>query len=283
GSDNWGYVKISASGSVLENCQFLHGGVAYKRHSDQREKYLLWISTGTIDIRRCIFKYAYETGIYYSSSAADSKVIISANELDYCPTGVTYNGSFSVNSIGKISGNTFNNGSIGIDVLRVGTSLETHRNRFEGLSSYGIRNNDSSGTVQAQANWWGDTTGPRGEGGGDGAPVSTYVNFSDWRASPDQGNYGVWNVIAQRRSGTMLVDVYYDLIGDAGSTYWVDFQVSATGGSPYDIISSNWSLSGAVGDGISPGDGLHILWDAAADGGSGYTDRMRVRITADLE
>ena len=161
--------------------------------------------------------------------------------------------------------------------------MEAHWNQFETLSSYGIRNDDSGGTVHAQANWWGDASGPGGEGSGDGVPVSTYINFSDWWTSPDQDNQGIWNVIAQRRSDTMLVDVYYDLVGNAGSTYWVEFQVSATGGVPYDIIPTEWSLSGAVGEGISPGEGLHILWDAAADGGSDYTDRMRIRINADLE
>jgi len=35
--------------------------------------------------------------------------------------------------------------------------------------------------VQAQGNWWGDASGPGGEGSGSGDKVSAGVNFEGWR------------------------------------------------------------------------------------------------------
>ena len=81
----------------------------------------------------------------------------------------------------------------------------------------------------------------------------------------------------------MLVDVYYDLIGDVGSTYRVSMAASTTGGEPYTLPPSSGSVSGAIGSGVAPANGLHILWDAAANGGGGYTAQMRVKVSADLQ
>jgi hypothetical protein len=81
----------------------------------------------------------------------------------------------------------------------------------------------------------------------------------------------------------MLVDIYYDLLGNAGSKYRVSIMASPTGGEPYTISPSARAVSGAVGTGTSPATGLHIVWDSAADGGNLYTDSMRVKVTADLE
>ena len=79
----------------------------------------------------------------------------------------------------------------------------------------------------------------------------------------------------------MVVDVYYDLVATAGTTYRTSLGVSTTGGEPYTITPS--SVSGAIGGGIQPAEGLNIVWDAAANGGGGYTEQMRVKVTADLE
>ena len=47
-------------------------------------------------------------------------------------------------------------------------------------TGYGVRNVDSSVTVNAEYNWWGDSTGPGGVGPGTGDEVSEYVDYEPW-------------------------------------------------------------------------------------------------------
>jgi hypothetical protein len=85
----------------------------------------------------------------------------------------------------------------------------------------------------------------------------------------------------------MLVDIYYDLLGTGGTTYQVSVVATTTGGEPYTLSPTNTSLTSvgakAVGSGVSPGEGKHILWDASVGAGPHYTDKMRVKLIADLE
>jgi hypothetical protein len=81
----------------------------------------------------------------------------------------------------------------------------------------------------------------------------------------------------------LIVDIYYDLVADSGTTYRVSIAVSNSGGEPYTIFPSARAVSGAIGSGIAPGIALHAVWDAGAERGNLYTDRMRVKVTADLE
>lgn len=49
---------------------------------------------------------------------------------------------------------------------------------------HGILNNDPSSTVDARRNWWGDPSGPSGDGPGSGDAVSSSVDYADWLATP---------------------------------------------------------------------------------------------------
>jgi hypothetical protein len=44
---------------------------------------------------------------------------------------------------------------------------------------YGVYNDDST-TIDATFNWWNHSTGPSGEGPGQGDKVSLYVDYSDY-------------------------------------------------------------------------------------------------------
>ncbi len=76
---------------------------------------------------------------------------------------------------------TFNNGD-GI-TCHYSSSPEIHYNDIYGNSNYGIRNLDSTVIVDAENNWWGDSTGPYhpdSNPGGLGDTVSDYVDFIPW-------------------------------------------------------------------------------------------------------
>jgi parallel beta-helix repeat protein len=49
---------------------------------------------------------------------------------------------------------------------------------------YGVKNLDSTLTIFAENNWWGDSTGPSGVGPGNGDEVSDWVDYEPWLFSP---------------------------------------------------------------------------------------------------
>ena len=235
-------------------------------------------------VSRCSFHNIVHTALYVDAgSAFGSGPQITANSFNQCPTGIRFYGGTLPQSHGTISGNVFENGATAIYVSRVGTSLTLRHNQFIGMTSYGVRNDDSGGTVDARYNWWGEADGPGGQGTGSGSPVSQYVNFANYWTQQNENTQGVFNVVAQRRGDTKVVDIYYDIEGDPGTTYTVNVLVSSSGGEPYTLNPASSSLSGAVGSGQPVGTSHHIEWDATVDDTGQYTDKMRVKVTADRE
>jgi parallel beta-helix repeat protein len=216
---NWGYIKYSNPANTLHDAVIRYGGIEYSSYSNPYNTRMVWITAPNVSVRRCDFQYAYGTGVYISvgTSVADPRMGIIGCMFDYCPTGIDYTGAPTVNSAANFVGNYFSHGTTAIYVRNVGTTLQAIYNQFVGITSYGIQNTDTARTVSGQNNWWGDASGPSGQGPGSGVPVSQYVNYSNWLTTPSSTAQGVFNVLAQRRSGSMLVDIYYDLLGTGGT------------------------------------------------------------------
>lgn len=87
----------------------------------------------------------------------------------------------------------------------------------------------------------------------------------------------VTNIRAAQRPGTQLVDVLYNL--SAVGPCSVTMAVSANGGTNYSVPV--FTLTGAVGSGVSPGNDRAIVWNAGQDWPGQFTDKCRVRVTAD--
>ena len=88
----------------------------------------------------------------------------------------------------------------------------------------------------------------------------------------------VSNVRAGQRSGTKLVDIYYDVTDPDGDLLTISVAVSDDGGATFTVPVL--TLTGDVGHGITPGGGKHIVWDAGADYPDVYRTNCRVKITA---
>lgn len=86
----------------------------------------------------------------------------------------------------------------------------------------------------------------------------------------------VSNISVAQRSGTKLVDIYYDVTGGNALTTWIN--VSGNGGVTWTIPAS--SVSGAVGSGITPGAGKHIVWNAGQDWNGQWVPNCKVRVFA---
>ncbi len=73
----------------------------------------------------------------------------------------------------------------------------------------------------------------------------------------------ITNVRASQREGTKLVDIYYDAADADNDLLKVRIEISDNDGAKYSVPA--FSLTGDIGEGIAPGTGKHIVWDAGTD------------------
>lgn len=90
----------------------------------------------------------------------------------------------------------------------------------------------------------------------------------------------VSNVRATQRPGTHLVDIYYNVSdADGNSPLTVYVAVSANGGVNFNVPV--FTLTGAVGPGVTLGNDRLIVWNAGTDWPGQFNSQCRVKITAD--
>jgi formylglycine-generating enzyme len=90
----------------------------------------------------------------------------------------------------------------------------------------------------------------------------------------------VSNIRASQRPGTHFVDIYYNVSDSDGSgplTIYV--AVSDNGGASYGVPV--FTITGAVGPGVTTGNDRHIVWNAGTDWPGRFTSQCRVKIIAD--
>jgi formylglycine-generating enzyme required for sulfatase activity len=88
----------------------------------------------------------------------------------------------------------------------------------------------------------------------------------------------VQNIRVSQRSGTMYVDILYNLVDPDSTNIYVIAEFSADGGATYGLPI--FSLSGDIGP-VHPGADRHIVWNAWNDWAGNYTTNGRIRLTAD--
>lgn len=88
----------------------------------------------------------------------------------------------------------------------------------------------------------------------------------------------ITNVRASQRTDTKLVDIYYDAADADGDLLKIRIEISDNDGARYSVPA--FSLTGDIGEGVAPGNGKHIVWDAGTDWDGEYSDKMRVKVFA---
>jgi formylglycine-generating enzyme required for sulfatase activity len=88
----------------------------------------------------------------------------------------------------------------------------------------------------------------------------------------------VQNIRVTQRSGTMFVDILYNLVDPDSTNIYVIAEFSSDGGAAYGLPI--FSLSGDIGP-VRPGVNRHIVWNAWNDWAGNYTTNGRIRLTAD--
>lgn len=85
----------------------------------------------------------------------------------------------------------------------------------------------------------------------------------------------------QRNDGSQIIDVYYDLADADGDELIITVQISDNDGSTFEIIPTETLLSGDIGEGITSGNGKHIIWLAGEEAISLEGNTFKYKIIAD--
>jgi uncharacterized repeat protein (TIGR01451 family) len=130
----------------------------------------------------------YVTVRYGGSISSNGAVFLdgSAPTLNHLVVmGSQYRGLFVQNASPFIDGAVFSENATGV-FNGLNAFLIIQNSDIYGNSQYGLYNANTSYSVSAADNWWGDASGPTHSGnpGGTGDIVSDFVTYSPWQASP---------------------------------------------------------------------------------------------------
>jgi len=145
---------------------------------------------------------------------------VTASDGDSCGIKLKYD----------VTGNSFTSGSItgakyGVYLLGSAdkgdaSTNSIHLSDISENSHYGVLNDNVDASFDATNNWWGDNSGPSGEGPGTGDAVSTNVNYDPWTtivSLPPAGitvEAGLLDIPADGTSTTGLTATVIDAEGD---------------------------------------------------------------------
>ena len=114
--------------------------------------------------------------------SGDEAILIANNDVEDntgSGTGIHLN-----NSKATIRGNQITGDAGDAITLENGSSADVIGNNIFDNQGFGLNNLNPSILANASSNWWGDPGGPGGAGSGLGNPVSSGVDFSNWRFRP---------------------------------------------------------------------------------------------------
>jgi parallel beta-helix repeat protein len=147
-------ITIYASGVTVEN------NTIYNCGSENGALYLYGADNTTV-IKNKIYNNA-AIGLLVKKS---SNVTVEENEI--------YNNDDS--------DDTKYSGSAGIWLTSDASNVVINNNCIAGNADFGVKN-EATTVINAEYNWWGDASGPSGEGDGNGDAVSVHVDYNPWLA-----------------------------------------------------------------------------------------------------
>ena len=148
-----GIYLLQSQASIIDNTIRANRTLIYRQGAGI---YISAYSTPTI--RQCDISDNFRVGIVgYSSSGTIDSCTIAANGID------------------------------GIHCEGLANPVVQYCNIYGHTLGYGLRNLSSTVTIDAENNWWGDSSGPGGFGPGTGDRVSNYVDFDPWLTDSVQG------------------------------------------------------------------------------------------------
>ncbi len=136
-----------------------------------------------------------------------------------------------------------------------------NNNSIWGNDIFGVYN-DGTGTLDATCNWWGDASGPSGEGPGMGDAVSDNVDFEPWVAVPTVTTQAATDVLVY--SATLNMDL---TVGSCCGPVQVRFAHKKS-------ASTGWTYTDWVS---KTADGIHAQTLTGLDSDTEYEFRAQLR------
>ena len=169
---------IKVTGAVeslmIENCTFTGTkGTGYYDHSGA--------ATDPVTIKDNTFD-GYVKAIDIDNTVANTELIIRNNTIKNSIKETSSVGAIEIDTaeLIYISGNTFqDNAGYSLKVDDNAGVVHVMGNNFVNNTS-GVKCTDATDLLIAKNNWWGDASGPSGEGTGTGDAVSTYVTYKPY-------------------------------------------------------------------------------------------------------
>ena len=191
----------------------------------------------------------YGMGIAIFNGEGTSDLTISGNTITGCKNGIRL-GQYSPSTNGDmdaitITQNTLSTNTIGLVVNNgdnvLARNFAINYNNFTGNTDYGLKNEHISEYVPAGENWWGDISGPKYEGTGDG----DYTSGTGDKIT-DNVDYIPW---LTREFETVLADniAYYGIPMIWLNTGWNTFSTPFA----LDPGCDTWEEYVALGDGFT--------------------------------
>jgi len=201
---DWGAVRFMGDSSnegwgTLSFCTFRYGG-NYWTGDSLYTSLFVYSANASVAMDDCTVEQSSHTGVYVKF-VPGVPTIDDSHFLDNAESGLLFQGSG-----GLVSGCTFTGQVIGIRCINAASAViggsHAHANTFVGNTSYGVQNEDSSVTVDATCNDWGDPSGPSGVGPGSGDAVSAHVDYEPF-VGQDGDSDGLWDVF-ETNTGTYV-------------------------------------------------------------------------------
>ena len=152
--------------------------------------YGIFFENTTVDassvLRKCAVRYAGRNWLGNDANIrlTNASPVIAGTQIDNSNRhGITMSGSAV-----RIDGSTIrDNSNHGVFAISSGgpAGAQINQNNILDNGGHGVWNNSSAvDTLNAESNWWGEASGPSGEGPGTGDEVSAGVDFDPWLGGP---------------------------------------------------------------------------------------------------
>jgi len=140
--------------------------------------------SSNVSVEKNTVKNAGHSGMFIHNS---SEVLVEGNSVEnvsWACIDLTHNTN---NSDITVVENNLSAAGSGVWIGFGNSGVEVHFNNIVNVSEWGVLNDPGNDMVNASLNWWGDLSGPGGEGLGSGVPVSSNVIYKPWLNAPYPG------------------------------------------------------------------------------------------------
>ena len=197
---DWGYIHFYGSGAwdgigIFDHCLVRYGGSDPMRPGNIdacRSDYLTFTNSTS--------EHSLRNGLHLIRT---SPAISHSTMRDNVVAGIRCSGSESSPSItcSRINGNAY-----GLYCENSAAPIATDNN-IQGNTLYGVYNASSLVTIEARGNWWGDPSGPGGEGPGTGDAVFGNIEYSPWLSAPSPCALAIASIRIEDLAGNEIGEV----------------------------------------------------------------------------